>query len=45
MDDEMEEYEMLSCVNGYHIYYSIWDSHRRNAVVKVTDTTFTVDSL
>ena len=21
----MEEYEMLSCVHGYHIYYSIWD--------------------
>ena len=25
-EDEMEEYEMLSCVRGYHIYYSIWDS-------------------
>ena len=26
MDEEMEEYEMLSCVHGYHVYYSIWDS-------------------
>ena len=22
----MEEYEILSCVHGYHIYYSISDS-------------------
>ena len=26
MEDEMEEYEMLSCACGYHIHYSIWDS-------------------
>ena len=26
MGDEMEEYGMLSCVHGYHFYYSIWDS-------------------
>ena len=26
MKDEMKEYKMLSCVCGYQIYYSIWDS-------------------
>ena len=26
MDNEMEEYKMLSCVRGYQIYYSILDS-------------------
>ena len=26
MDDKMEEYEILSCVHGYHVYYSILDS-------------------
>ena len=22
----MEEYKMLSCIRGYHIYHSTWDS-------------------
>ena len=24
--DDMEEYEMISCVRGYHIYQLIWDA-------------------
>ena len=26
MDEGVEEYEMMSCVRGYHIYQSVWDS-------------------
>ena len=24
--DELEEYEVMSCVRGYHIYQLIWDA-------------------
>ena len=26
--DESEEYEVISCVRGYHIYQLIWDASR-----------------
>ena len=44
IDNKMEEYEMLSCMCGYHIYYSIWDSCvGKCSIVKVRDTMCKMD--